>query len=312
MNHHIDKIRDFNRFYTSHLGILNNQFLDSPYSLSEIRVLYEINGQKNITAKDLCQLLGLDKGYLSRILKLFDKKDIIKKVTLKTDRRSYQIDLTAKGKKLLDMLQKRSNGQIGDFTDRLDNWEKTMLVGSMSTIKDLLSIPYDKKKLAQNVVYRQGLRPGDIGYLIHLHGSLYAEESGYSQKFESYVAKTFYESFENYSEEKDRIWLAEYNNRIIGCIAILHRPKNEAQLRWFLVHPVFRGSGIGKKLFKEAIDFSKEKGYQNIYLFTTDVQKKAIAMYEKKGFCLTNSVEVEQWGHTFHEERYDLYIVNKI
>lgn len=308
MNDNIYKIRSFNRFYTSHLGILNNHFLDSPYSLSEIRILYEVNDHRNITAQELCQLLRLNKGYLSRILKLFSKTNIITKAPSQVDRRAYHIKLTEEGKKLLNELESRSKEQIERFINQLNNEEQTMLVDSMLTIKDLLSLSYSNQLLAQEITYREELRPGDVGYLIYLHGALYAKESGYIQKFEGYVMKTFYDFLENYSAEKDRIWLAEYNNRIIGCIAILHRPKNEAQLRWFLVHPIFRGTGIGKKLLHKAINHCKKMKYDNIYLFTTDIQKKAISMYKKMGFHPTTSVAAEQWGQTFHEERYDLYI----
>jgi len=308
MNDHIDKIRSFNRFYTSHLGVLNNHFLESPYSLSEIRILYEINDHDNITAQELCQLLKLDKGYLSRILHLFGKKNMITKTPSREDRRAYHISLTAAGEKLLHELQSRSKEQIERFVSQLNHEEQAMLVDSMLTIQDLLSLSYTNQLLAQKVIYREGLKAGDLGYLVYLHGTLYAEESGYSQGFEGYVMKTCYDFLENYSPEKDRIWFAEYNKRIIGCIAVLHRPENEAQLRWFLVHPVFRGTGIGKKLLQKAITHCRKMGYKSIYLFTTDMQKKAISMYKKIGFQPTSSVAVEQWGNTFREERYDLSI----
>nr|WP_321358117.1 helix-turn-helix domain-containing GNAT family N-acetyltransferase [uncultured Draconibacterium sp.] len=308
MNNYINEIRHFNRFYTSHLGILNNHFLESSYSLTEIRILYEIDEHKNVRAKELCQLLGLNKGYLSRILNRFSKEGIIIKIIPKEDKRTYHINLTANGKKLLNKLHALSNNQIGNFVKQLNDEEKTMLVDSMLTIEDLLSNSYSNQLLAQKVEYRQGLRPGDIGYLIYLHGTLYAKESGYSQDFEGYVAKTFYDFLETYSEEKDRVWLAEYNNRIIGCIAIVHRSESEAQLRWFLVHPVFRGTGIGKKLLNKAINYCRKMKYQNVFLTTTDIQQQAIKMYRKIGFMPTKSVAVEQWGNFFHEERYDLKI----
>ena len=300
------EIRSFNRFYTSHIGMLNQHFLESPYSLTEVRLLYEIGEHQSITAQNLSELLNIDKGYLSRILKLFLKDGIILKAKSKEDGRAYYIELTKKGELLLNDLQTKSDTQIHNFVQQLNSDEKDMLVNSMRTIKNLLVTNYDNKILAREVTFRQGLRPGDLGYLIYLHGILYSKESGYSLKFEGYIVKTFYDFLEHYDPQNDRIWLAEYNQQIIGCIAIVKHPKKEAQLRWFLTHPVFRGTGIGTKLLNTALDYCREKKYKNVYLLTTSVQQRAIAMYKKAGFVQTESIELHQWGKTMHEERFDL------
>ncbi|WP_227699105.1 GNAT family N-acetyltransferase [Spirosoma radiotolerans] len=152
------------------------------------------------------------------------------------------------------------------------------------------------------------MKPGDIGYLIYLHGVLYAQEEGYSQEFEGYVVKTFYDFPAHYNPQKDKIWLAMYQDQIIGCIAIQARPQNEAQLRWFLVHPVFRGTGIGRRLLKTALAYNKEEVFDRVYLLTTDVQQKAVSMYKKAGSELSSSIEVNQWGKVLHEERYGLQV----
>lgn len=309
MENTIQQIRSFNRFYTSHIGMLKNNFLDSPYSLAEVRLLYEIGGYENITSQQLTELLHLDKGYVSRVVKMFLKDDIIEKIQSEEDKRAYFITLTEKGKDLLKVLQSKSDEQIEEIVQPLYADEKELLVSSMSSIKSLLAPDYDKTKLAQNVEFREGLKPGDIGYLIYLHGKLYTQESGYDKDFEKYVIKTFSEFLDNYSEENDKIWLAEYNQQIVGCVAILHRSDEEAQLRWFLTLPLFRGTGIGKKLLKTALDYCKEKKYKNLYLLTTSVQEKAIAMYEKVGFVKTESVETVQWGQVLVEERYDLRLM---
>jgi len=302
----INQIRSFNRFYTSHIGLLNQNFLESPYSLTEVRVLYEIGEHKSVTAQYLCEILYLDKGYMSRILNFFLKNGTISKVKSESDGRVYNIVLTNTGEELLNELNNRSAGQIHSFMQRLGSEEKDMLVNSMKTIQNLLSTNYDNRILANEVSFREGLRSGDIGYLIYLHGILYSKESGYSLDFEGYVAKTFADFLSNYSPEHDRIWLAEYNQQIIGCIAIVHHSETEGQLRWFLTHPVFRGTGIGKRLLKTAIDYCREKDYDNVFLLTTSVQERAIGMYKKAGFVQTESVESDQWGKTLYEERFDL------
>ncbi len=309
MKREIEQIRSFNRFYTSHLGLLNEHILDGPYSLAEARILFEIGLRQPVASQELASLLGLDKGYLSKIIKMFSHDGVIDRTPSKTDSRVHHISLTEQGSVLLKELQGRSDKQIEVFVKKLSPDERGMLVNSMRSIQDLLSADYNNKVLSDQVVYREGLKPGDIGYLIYLHGVLYARESGYSQEFEGYVVKTFYEFLEHYDTSKDKIWLATYNEQIIGCIAILSKPANEAQLRWFLVHPVFRGTGIGKHLLTTALEHCKKEHFKNVYLLTTDVQQKAIAMYKKAGFQPTASIELEQWGKTMHEERYDLELI---
>lgn len=308
MEEHIKQIRYFNRFYTAHLGLLNNHVLESDYSLSEVRVLYEIGEADRVTAQQLSERLKLDKGYLSRLIKLLTKQGILAKVPSSLDGRAWQISLTEAGRSLLSELQVKSDEQIEGFLSRLRPAEGTMLVNAMKTVEDLLSTQYTSELLAKQVTYREGLKPGDIGYLIYLHGVLYAQDEGYSQEFEGYVVKTFYDFLAHYNPQKDKIWLAMYQQQIIGCIAIQARPQNEAQLRWFLVHPVFRGTGIGGRLLKTALAYSREEAFEKVYLLTTDVQQKAVAMYKKAGFELSSSTEVNQWGKVLHEERYDLLI----
>jgi DNA-binding MarR family transcriptional regulator/N-acetylglutamate synthase-like GNAT family acetyltransferase len=310
MKNKIEQIRSFNRFYTNHLGLLNEHILNGPYSLAEARILFEIGLRQPVASQELAALLGLDKGYLSKIIKLFSIDGVIERTPSKQDSRVQRISLTDQGSSLLNELQGRSDKQVEEFLEKLSPDETGMLVNSMRTVENLLSANYNNQVLSHQVAYREGLKPGDVGYLIYLHGILYARESGYSQEFEGYVVKTFYEFLEHYDTRKDRIWLATYNEQIIGCIAILSKPDNKAQLRWFLVHPVFRGTGVGKCLLNTALAHCKKQQFKNVYLLTTDVQQKAIAMYKKAGFQPTASIEMEQWGKTLHEERYDLNLIN--
>jgi DNA-binding MarR family transcriptional regulator/N-acetylglutamate synthase-like GNAT family acetyltransferase len=298
MKKEIGQIRSFNRFYTAHLGLLNEHILEGPYSLAETRILYEIGSHQPVTAQALGRSLKLDRGYLSKILKLFTNDKVISRAVSEEDSRAYNIRLTNAGSKLLKTLQDKSDVQIEEFLKKLSPDEAEMLAGSMRTIENLLSADYNNQVLSRQVFYREGLEPGDVGYLIYLHGLLYSRESGYSQEFEGYVVKTFYEFLEHYDKQKDKIWVATYNSQIIGCIAIVAKPNNEAQLRWFLVHPVFRGTGVGRHLLTTALSHCRENDFKNVYLLTTDVQQKAISMYKKAGFVPTASVEMDQWGQS--------------
>lgn len=308
MKKNIHQIRRFNRFYTSHLGLLNNHFLESPYSLSEVRVLYEVGERDSVTAQQLSDLLNLDKGYLSRMIKDMMKNGLLAKVPSAVDGRAFYLKLTETGESLLVSLKEKQEGQINSFVARLNPDEQQLLVNSMSTIENLLSANYTNQLLSEQVVYEEGLKPGDIGYLIYLHGILYAQEEGYSDNFEAYVVKTFYDFLGQYDPEKDKVWLARYNGEIVGCIAVQSRPSNEAQIRWFLVRPIFRGTGIGKKLLETALSYCQQSSLDRVYLMTTDVQKKAIGMYKKVGFELAASAELKQWGQVLHEERYELVL----
>ncbi|MBO9586612.1 MAG: bifunctional helix-turn-helix transcriptional regulator/GNAT family N-acetyltransferase [Flavobacterium sp.] len=306
MNTTTSKIRSFNRFYTAHLDILSQHYLDSEYSLTEIRILYEISESKIITAQKITEILNLDKGYLSRILKRFLKENLIEKVTSSEDKRAFNIKLTNSGNELLSVLNDKSENKIEGKIEKLNSSEKEILVDSMNTVRNLLT---ENKIAREDITYRYEITPGDIGYIIYLHGAIYGKEYHFSTDFEKYVIKTFYDFLEKYSPENDRIWMAEYNNKIVGCVAIVHQSNEEAQLRWFLLDPAFRGLGIGKKLLTEAIDFCKERKFKNVFLLTTNLQDKALQMYKMMGFELTKSEEVEEWGKTFFEERYDLGLI---
>jgi len=308
MKNTTSEIRSFNRFYTSHLDILNQSYLNSNYTLTEVRIIHEISEAEQITAQEICEILNLDKGYVSRILKHFLKDDIIEKISSQQDKRAFNIKLTASGNALLKNLSNIVNKQTESKIEKLNNLEKERLVNSMQVVKKLLAGD-DSKLEVKDITYRHDIKPGDLGYIIYLHSLIYAQESNFSSEFESYVIKSFSAFLEHYSPEKDRIWMAEYNNKIIGCIAIVHKTEEEAQLRWFLLDPDFRGLGIGNKLLNDAMVFCHDKKYKNVFLLTTNMQLRALEMYKKIGFELTESKKVNQWGTILHDERYDLKIV---
>ncbi len=300
----IHVIRRFNRFYTNILGLLDQHLLDSEFSLSEARVLYEIGNTENSTAKKLIEELKIDPGYLSRIIKRFERQSLIYREKSAEDGRLYYLYLTDQGKATLSKLNELSDRQIRQIVGELSEQEQTHIVESMEIIANTLS--WKSGLIDAKVNIRYELKSGDVGYLIHLHGWIYAKECGYNHAFEGYVCKTFHDFFERYSSEKDRFWFAEVNGKMIGAIAIVGHSAQKAQLRWFILHPEFRGMGLGRTLLNEALQFCKEKGYQHVFLETTKDQKTAIQMYLKAGFRKTAEHGSNAWGKNLIEQAYEL------
>ncbi|MEC0328378.1 helix-turn-helix domain-containing GNAT family N-acetyltransferase [Paenibacillus macerans] len=303
--HHpiIQAVRRFNRFYTNILGLLDQHMLNSDFSLSEARVLYEIGNTPNCTAKMLIELLSIDPGYLSRIIKRFEKMGLAYREQSKEDGRLYYLFLTDQGKETLARLNGLSDGQIYQMISRLPEQEQLQLAQGMQSIEAALS---EKPALTgEEIVIRSELRPGDAGYLVHLHGWIY-QERGYNHRFEGYVCKTFYEFFENYSPGKDRFWFAEANGNMVGAIAIVEHSPDKAQLRWFVVHPQYRGIGLGRRLLDEAMNYCREKGYPKVFLETTEDQQQAIRMYTRVGFVKVAEHPSNDWGKPLVELTYEL------
>ncbi len=297
-------IRKFNRYYTNILGLLEQHMLHSKYSLSEARVMYEIGNMEECTSKKLIHELSIDSGYLSRIIKRFEKQGLTYREQSAEDGRLYYLFLTNRGKETLSKLNELSDKHISDMIAELQEEDQERLAEGMQAIESALSgkTAFEKEKIS----LRNELRPGDVGRLICLHGWIYAEECGYNHMFEGYVCKTFYDFFQSYDPGKDRFWLAEANGNIIGAIAIAGHSEIRAQLRWFILHPAFRGMGLGNRLLKEAIQYCREKGYKNVFLETTQDQKTAVNMYTKAGFRKVKEFENHAWGKSLIEQNYEL------
>ncbi|TCL58645.1 MarR family transcriptional regulator with acetyltransferase activity [Hydrogenispora ethanolica] len=302
----IRAVRRFNRFYTNILGLLDQHLPDSEFSLPEARVLYEIGHTENCTAKNLSEELRIDPGYLSRMVKHFEKRGLTYRVQSAKDGRQYYLYLTEQGQDILAKLGRLSDGQIDRMLNRLPDHDRKRLVEGMQTIEDLLStgpeLPRDR------VIIRSELKPGDIGALIHLHGWIYAEECGYNHVFEGYVCKTFYHFLENYHPERDRVWFAEADGTMIGAIAIVGHSAEKAQLRWFILHPQYRGIGLGGKLLQEALQYCREKGFRTVFLETTADQQTAIRMYRKAGFQKVAEHPNHSWGKELVEQTFELVL----
>lgn len=300
---YIHTIRKFNRFYTNILGLLDQHMLNSEFSLSEARVLYDIAHTKDCTAKKLIQELSIDSGYLSRIIKRFERLGFTYRVQSQEDGRIFYLYLTELGTETLDKLNGLSDLHITNMVVNLEKEEQERLVKSMETIETVISGEQLKK---EKINLRCELKPGDAGKLIQLHGWLYEQECGYNHVFEGYVCKTFYDFLLNYNPNKDKIWLAEERGEIVGAIAIVGHTEEVAQLRWFILHPNYRGIGLGRRLLTQALQFCKEKNYVRVFLDTTSEQTTAVTMYKKAGFKLVNETENNSWGKTLIEQKYEL------
>ncbi|MFZ5967299.1 MAG: bifunctional helix-turn-helix transcriptional regulator/GNAT family N-acetyltransferase [Bacillota bacterium] len=295
------EIRRFNRFYTDILGLLNQHILDSPYSLTEVRILFEIDKMEDCTANTLIDKLHIDRGYISRILKGFETKGLIYKENSPTDGRTYFLYLTAKGKEILAALEDKSNQQVRQIIRHLKEDEQGRLLHAMKYIENALS-------LGLYPICIRGFQPEDIEWVIRKHRDLYEVEYGFDDTFGDYVAEAVYKFQEIFDKEKENLWVAEVNGKAVGMIAIVKVDDETAQLRWFLIDPETRGRGLGHKLMETAVDFCKEKNYRHVLLWTVSVLDAARHLYKSYGFELTEINEHDIWGGHLTEERWDLYL----
>lgn len=278
-------VRRFNRFYTRRIGALDEAHLGSPYTLAEMRVLYEVaQAPDGITPKLLATRTGMDNGYLSRVLKRFEREALLTRQTSERDRRSVSVWLTSEGihayNRWLDSAQGAVEGMLGALT----TVQKTKLTKAMAEIEQLLEAP------AAGKIVLRGHRPGDIGWVVHRHGALYAREYGWDERFEALVAQIAADFVNNFDPGRERCWIAEREGEILGSIFLVkgERP-GQAKLRLLLVEPAARGLGLGKRLVAECVAFAREAGYDEITLWTQSILGAARAVYASAGFELVES-----------------------
>lgn len=298
----ISKIRSFNRFYTNLLGLLDKTLLKSEYSLTEVRIMFELNRLSTTTASELVKLLQLDPAYLSRILSSFERKELVQKKQSNLDMRKQLLSLTAKGKNVIKELQDKANEQIKKLIANISSNEQSQLIKAMNNIEQILKAESHKAEFYN----LRSHRPGDIGYIIYRHGEIYATEYQLDGTFEAYVARYMAKFIENYDKNKEMLWIVERGTEIIGSIAIVKIDDNIAQLRWLLVEPHVRNKGIGTKLMHEALTFCKNRGYQKIILGTFSDLIIARRLYERNGFKLVKSEPHLIWGQYLTEEQWEL------
>jgi len=298
----IAAVRQFNRFYTQHIGVLRDGWLDSPFSLTQARVLYEIKARGRPTATEIARELGLDAGYLSRMLRGFHRRGLIRKQTSPADARQTLLSITPRGRKAFDPLERRANRQVGDVLGRLVAPAQDELVASMRSVQRLLAA---ERKPAHTVALRQP-RPGDFGWIASRHAALYAQEYGWSDTFEGLCAQIAADFVNNFDAQRERCWIAELDGRNAGSVMLAKESAEVARLRLLLVEPSARGFGIGTRLTGECIAFARQAGYRRITLWTHSVLTAARHVYAKAGFRLTSSEPRRSFGQDVVSEHWDL------
>jgi DNA-binding MarR family transcriptional regulator/N-acetylglutamate synthase-like GNAT family acetyltransferase len=299
------RIRHFNRFYTRKIGVLREGLLHSQYSLTESRILFELAYGKELTASDLSRELGLDPGYLSRILSNFETLGLITRTRSAKDDRARIIQLTNKGKQEFDVLDMRSREEILELLNNLTNENQDKLLKSMETIEEILA---KKLKFAEPFFLRTH-ESGDMGWVTYRHGILYMEEYGWDEHFEALVAQIVSDFITNFNPKRERCWIAEINGEIMGSVFVVEDNETDAKLRLLLVEPKARGLGLGTRLVEECIRFSRRVGYKKLKLWTNDVLLDARNIYQKKGFKLVEKNKHHSYGHDLIGENWELELV---
>ena len=295
-------VRRFNRFYTRQIGVLRHGLLNSPYSLAEARVLYEIAHRQQPTATELGQDLQLDAGYLSRILRSFEHRGLLSKQASPKDARQSLLSLTAMGRTEQSTLEAASNAEVGAMLGVLPVDRQTRLLRAMQAIEKLLG----PGEASREPYLLRTHRPGDMGWIVHRHGLLYAQEYGWDETFEALVAEIAAKFIREFKPERERCWVAERDGEILGSVFLVEQSAAVAQLRLLLVEPSARGLGIGRRLVEECIRFARQAGYDRITLWTNDILTSARRIYEAAGFKLVGEEKHHSFGHDLVGQTWEL------
>jgi DNA-binding MarR family transcriptional regulator/GNAT superfamily N-acetyltransferase len=276
----IAAVRAFNRFYTRKLGVLDQQLMKSLFSLSEARVLYELAHRDEPAAKEIGGELGLDPGYLSRILQKFDESGLIARKPLASDRRQVRLSLTAKGRHAFAKLDQSSHDEVTAMLGPLGDGERRALVRAMTSIEKTL----EPTANARPAFLLRSHRPGDIGWIVSRHGAVYAEEFGWDISFEALVAEIAAHFIRSYDPSREHCWIAEVDGEPVGSIFLAKGSDEVARLRLLLLEKKARGLGIGRALTEQCIRFARERGYTSITLWTQSILVAARGIYQRAGF----------------------------
>lgn len=296
----ITEIRGFNRFYTNILGLLDQHILDSGYSLTESRVIFEISKTECCTANQLCSVLDIDRSYMSRIIRRFENEGLITRNTSSQDSRNMEIHLTEKGNEIFHDLNNRSNEQIEKFISKFNEKECEDLIHSMRTVKKYFSIA------TKNIDIRP-FKAEDVEYVIDRQLSLYESERQFTtETWKKYLTQGVLDLVDKFDENKDCMYILECDGNAAGCVAITHVSEDVAQLGYFFLEPEVRGMGAGTALLNKALDFCREKKYSHVFLWTVSAQETARTLYKKAGFEITETSENNTWGTPVLEEKWDM------
>jgi DNA-binding MarR family transcriptional regulator/GNAT superfamily N-acetyltransferase len=291
---HVDAVRAFNRFYTRHIGVLGERHLESPFSLTEMRVLYELAHRDAPAAAELGRDLGLDAGYLSRILRRFESRGFVGRRPSPADARQSLLHLTRKGRAAFTPLEARARDEVEALLQRVASADRHTVVDAMNTIERLLGAPRQDAVRAPYML--RAHQPGDMGWVIHRHGALYAKEWGYNEEFEALVARICADFLDHFDPSGERCWIAERDEAIVGSVFLVRKSKTVAKLRLLLVEPSARGLGIGRRLIDECIRFARQAGYRRMTLWTQSDLDAARRLYQQAGFRCVHRKRHDSFG----------------
>jgi DNA-binding MarR family transcriptional regulator/N-acetylglutamate synthase-like GNAT family acetyltransferase len=300
----VESIRRFNRFYTKQIGVLREGLLRSSFSLTQVRVLYELAHRERVTASELGQELELDAGYLSRILRAFEKRGLVARKQSKADGRQFELRLTRIGRTVFQPLERRSCEEVARMLSDLPPHAQSRLIEAMSTIEELLG----KQPESRLPYLLRTHQPGDMGWVVYRHGILYSQEYGWDEHFEALVAEIVAKFVRDFDPKRERCWIAERNGENAGCVFLVKESASVAKLRLLLVEPTARGLGMGKRLVSECIRFARQAGYQRLTLWTNDILTAARCIYEKEGFRLVHEERHHSFGRELTGQNWDLQL----
>ena len=298
----VQAVRHFNRFYTRHIGVLHEHLLQSEYSLTEVRVLYELANRQAPTASELIKDLGLDRGYLSRLLAGFERRGLIERETSDLDARQSHIRLTRKGRAAFAPLDEASDQDVRAMLQRMPGTEQSALVSALHRVESLL-----QGQPAAPYTLRQH-RPGDMGWVVQRHGELYWQEYAWDERFEALVAEIAARFIKDLDKERDRCWIAERDGERLGCVFLVRHSDEEARLRLLLVEPSARGLGLGKRLVEECVTFARSAGYKRLGLWTNSVLDAARHIYRQQGFKIVKEERHHSFGQDLTGETWELQL----
>jgi DNA-binding MarR family transcriptional regulator/predicted GNAT family N-acyltransferase len=292
LNGQIAAVRGFSRFYTRKLGIIEPKLLDSPWTLQEARIIYEIAERRSCTATDLVRALGLDAGFLSRTLQALQRRQIVARKPSKTDRRVTELALTAKGRAASADLESRSRSVVAGLLGNLDAAERAAVVNAMTAIERALEPP---ARPPAGFVLRSH-RPGDIGWIVSRHGAAYAQEYGWDISFEALAAEIGAQFIRSYDPSREHCWIAEIGGEPVGSIFLVKASDEAAKLRLLLVEKKARGLGVGRALTEQCIHFAQQAGYKSITLWTQSILVAARGIYQRAGFRRVSEEKHHSFG----------------
>jgi len=309
----VEAIRRFNRFYTRRIGALHEGLLASKFTLTESRLLWELAHRDQLTATDLARELELDAGYLSRLLRSFKERGLVKSTRATRDARHQHLSLTAAGRRAFAPINTRSQSDVNALLATLAEAQQQQLLDAMTCIEQLLGPP---SSTHPRPVLLRAHRPGDMGWVIARHGTLYADEYAWDAGFEALVARIAADFLERFDAKREACWIAERDGANVGSVFLVQARDESthvvidgvAQLRMLLVEPSARGLGLGERLVDECQRFARRAGYRKIMLWTNSLLSAARGIYAKQGYVLVKSEPHHSFGHDLVGEIWELVL----